>query len=106
MRITRINDLVTRAPNHNNLRAVSSNDVVGADVKLPSEYLTVREAAAFLKCTPAGLARYRYERRGPPFVRVGKRVVRYRLDELVSWMESHKVSPAGAAPTDNLEVEV
>jgi hypothetical protein len=63
-------------------------------MKLPTnEYLTGREAAAFLRCTPAGLARYRHERRGPAFVRVGKKLIRYRVSDLEEWLESHRVQP-------------
>jgi hypothetical protein len=65
-------------------------------IEAETEYLTAMEAAEFLRCTRAALARQRHERRGPPFVRVSNRVIRYRLSDLRTWMESHRVEPETA----------
>jgi hypothetical protein len=65
----------------------------GDAMKDDLEYVTAKEAAEFLRCTTAGLARQRHERRGPPFLRVSNRVVRYRLRDLRVWLESHRVEP-------------
>ena len=32
-------------------------------------------------------------RQGPPFIKVGKRTVRYRRDDLLAYLESRKVLP-------------
>jgi hypothetical protein len=49
-------------------------------------------ASALLGCSPAALVRFRVERRGPPFVRVG-RLIRYRRVDLARWVKSQRVSP-------------
>lgn len=56
------------------------------------EYLTPPEAAKFLRCTPALLAKYRSVNAGPPFLRLG-RLVRYQRAELAGWLESSRVVP-------------
>lgn len=58
--------------------------------KLP--LLDTGEAAKLLGCTPAALIKFRTERRGPPFVRVGK-LVRYRRADLSRWLRSSRVMP-------------
>jgi hypothetical protein len=35
---------------------------------------TVNQAAKFLNCTPAGLERWRRDRRGPPYLKIGRLV--------------------------------
>jgi excisionase family DNA binding protein len=59
------------------------------------DFLTTKEAAAFLRCTESALIKFRVERRGPPFLRVG-RLVRYRQSDLVDWIEGSRVVPCGA----------
>jgi hypothetical protein len=59
---------------------------------LQSEYLTSREAAMLLRCTPGALSRYRRQRCGPPFLRVGTRVIRYLRSDLIEWLEGGRVS--------------
>ena len=68
---------------------------------LQYEYLSPREAAAYLRCTTAALARYRQERRGPPFLRISKRMVRYSQRDLVEWLEQRRVSPLHDREDDN-----
>ena len=57
--------------------------------------LDTEAASALLGCSPAALIKFRTERRGPPFVRVG-RLVRYRRLDLVRWVRSKRVSPEQA----------
>lgn len=49
-------------------------------------------ASALLGCSPAALCKFRTERRGPPYIRVGK-LIRYRRLDLVRWVKSQRVSP-------------
>jgi hypothetical protein len=56
-----------------------------------TEYLTCKEAAELLRCTVAALARSRHERRGPPYLRPARRIVRYRRSDLVAWLEGGRV---------------
>jgi excisionase family DNA binding protein len=42
--------------------------------------------AAYLRVPEATLARWAYERKGPRFFRVGRHT-RYRLEDVVSWLE-------------------
>ncbi len=49
------------------------------------------EAACILNCTKSALRRWRLERRGPPFVRLG-RLIRYRLSDLEEFIEKNLVN--------------
>ena len=49
-------------------------------------------ASTLLGCSPGALVRFRVERRGPPYIRVG-RLIRYRRLDLVRWLRSQRVSP-------------
>ena len=48
--------------------------------------------ARLLGCSPAALTKFRTQRRGPPFVRIG-RLIRYRRLDLVRWVKLQRVSP-------------
>lgn len=58
------------------------------------ELLSPAEAAAILGVAEETLSQWRYRRCGPPFIRVGRRFVRYPADELASWLAAHRVDPA------------
>jgi hypothetical protein len=49
--------------------------------------------AAFLGVTEATLADWRYRRRGPAFVKVG-RLVRYRPEDLDVWLDAQRAAGA------------
>ena len=51
-----------------------------------SELLTPSEVADYLGVSEATLTDWRYRRRGPEFLRVG-RLVRYRRDALFGWLD-------------------
>ena len=59
-----------------------------------SEYLTTREAAAYLKLSRQFLegARYRGDGSGPAYIKL-ERAVRYRRSVLDAWMSAHDHSP-------------
>ena len=64
-------------------------------MRIANDYLTPKEAADALRCSVAALVRFRQERRGPAFVRVG-RLVRYKHADLTAWLEASRVVPGHA----------
>jgi len=61
-----------------------------------SALVTPAEAAAFLLTTVGTLAQWRYLRRGPAYIKVGRSVA-YRLRDLFDYVEQTRVSHNGAA---------
>ena len=63
--------------------------------------LTEAEAAAYLRLTRRALQAWRYQGRGPRFVKISRRAVRYRLGDLDSFIEeclrSSTSDPGGAS---------
>ena len=59
-----------------------------------TDFMTTREAAAYLKLSRQFLegARYRGDGSGPAYIKVG-RAVRYRRSVLDLWMDAHDRSP-------------
>jgi predicted DNA-binding transcriptional regulator AlpA len=55
----------------------------------PAPLLTEQEAAAYLKLTRRALQAWRYQGRGPRFVKISARAVRYRPEDLETWVETH-----------------
>jgi hypothetical protein len=51
------------------------------------ELLTTLEAARFLKVRPQTLAAWRHYRKGPRCLRVGTKAIRYRMDDLLAFVE-------------------
>lgn len=52
-----------------------------------SPLLDSREVAACLKVSEATLSRWRNDKKGPPFLRMGG-ITRYRLDAVEAWLAS------------------
>ncbi len=57
----------------------------------PKTLLTPQEAAQFLGVLVGTLAHWRSERRGPPYVKLEGRLVRYRLSDLEEYLARHSV---------------
>ena len=53
--------------------------------------LDSKETAALLGCTESALALWRKQHRGPSYIRVGQRLVRYRQQDVVNWLEVQRV---------------
>jgi hypothetical protein len=53
-------------------------------------YLTEREVAKIIRMALSTLRNDRSQRRGLPYCKVGKSV-RYRLDDVISFMEARKI---------------
>ena len=60
--------------------------------------LTEEEVANHLHVSIASLRRWRLERRGPQFIKVGS-LVRYRPEEIESWLAALPTGGAGRAET-------
>ena len=58
--------------------------------------LTEKDVAQRLRITEYALRRWRFERRGPKFVKLENRSVRYDLDELDAWLRTQPTG-GGAA---------
>ena len=54
----------------------------------PEELLTPLEAAKFLKVSADTLRRWRYERRGPQYIKVGRRMVRYIVKDILAYLHA------------------
>jgi excisionase family DNA binding protein len=53
--------------------------------------LTPREAAEFLGLPESTLAQWRSQRRGPPYIKLELRLVRYRRSDLEAYLGQHLV---------------
>jgi predicted DNA-binding transcriptional regulator AlpA len=54
--------------------------------------LTPEETATFLSVSPETLAQWRSQQRGPHFIKLEGRLVRYRLSDLESYLEGQSVT--------------
>jgi hypothetical protein len=69
---------------------------------MEEKVLDQRETAAFLKVAEGTLEAWRHLGKGPPYSKLGGRLrgaVRYRLSDLLRFLESTQVDPARAAST-------
>ena len=58
-------------------------------------YLTEKETAAITKEALATLRNNRSLRRGLPYLKVGRRSIRYRLSDVVAYLEARRIVPEG-----------
>lgn len=56
-----------------------------------SELLTEKEAAKLLSLNPGTLRSWRCEGRGPSYVRLGTRAIRYSLTAIQEWVQRGQV---------------
>jgi hypothetical protein len=56
------------------------------------KYLNDVEAAKIADMSPQTFRNWRFQGRGPAYIKVG-RSVRYSLKDLISWLEGRKISP-------------
>ena len=59
-----------------------------------SDFLTVREAADFLRVSPLTLANWRSRGEGPPWVRISQKVIRCRRASLMAFLETLETTDA------------
>jgi hypothetical protein len=55
--------------------------------------LDTNGAAKYLKLTVKTLEKWRWERRGPAFIRLSHKCVRYKVADLEKWLNSVRVVP-------------
>jgi hypothetical protein len=55
---------------------------------LPKRYLDVHQAADYIGVTPRTLEAWRHRGGGPVFLRISNRLVKYRIEDLDTFMES------------------
>jgi hypothetical protein len=58
--------------------------------------MTEQQVSQQIQVSLAALRKWRVERRGPPFVKVGP-LVRYRADDLIAWIEALPIGGGGPA---------
>lgn len=63
-----------------------------------TEYLNTEQAARYLGLSKVRLEMWRCRGGGPPYVRIGTRIIRYRRSQLDAWMAEHQAEHAPAAP--------
>ena len=56
--------------------------------------MTDIEASQFLGLKPQTLRNWRYEGKGPKYLKFGNKSVRYRVNDLIEWAEERVVDPA------------
>jgi excisionase family DNA binding protein len=76
------------------LRSKIGDAAVQAILDDPKRQMTIEEAALFLGTTKGELYNLTY-RRAIPFVRLGKRGVRFRRIDLIKWQEKRLQPAAG-----------
>ena len=57
----------------------------------PLSFLSERKAADILGVSVKSLRRWRYQRSGPPYVKL-RHLIRYSVQDLQNWMAGQKVS--------------
>lgn len=57
-----------------------------------SKLLNTRQASEVLGLSPSSLEHWRTLKKGPPFVRVGTRCIRYRVDDLDAWLNEQLIN--------------
>lgn len=56
------------------------------------QLLTTEDAAHHLRTSPRTLIRWRGLRKGPPYVRAGRKIL-YRPADIDAWLDSHRQDP-------------
>ena len=56
------------------------------------KYLTEAEVSNLTGFALSTLRNWRFERRGIPYLRIGKRSIRYRYDDVVAFMETNHIT--------------
>jgi hypothetical protein len=56
-----------------------------------TNYISASEAARIIGIVPTTLANWRYQGKGPAFIRISSRCVRYRWEDLQVWIASKTV---------------
>lgn len=79
--------------------AASTDPKAKADPEYLDCLLHETEAARFLSLSVRSLQGWRVKGGGPPFVKIGRRAVRYRRRELIAWAEASLCENTSQADT-------
>jgi len=61
------------------------------------EFLTPREVSDLIRVPVSSMAVHRCLRHDhPPYLKVGRKII-YKKTDVLEWLESHRVTPAGGA---------
>lgn len=63
--------------------------------------LTEAQAAQFINLSPRFLQVRRLQSSGPKFIRISHRCIKYRVSDLLSWIESLTVDPKNSVQKNN-----
>ena len=55
--------------------------------------LTPKEAGRYLKIASSTLEKWRMKKMGPNFMKLGNRTIRYRIEDLQSFIETSTIKP-------------
>jgi predicted DNA-binding transcriptional regulator AlpA len=64
---------------------------------LASRYVRTKEAAIITKLSESVLTKMRLTGDGPDFCKAGPRIVVYRVEDIMNWLESRKVKNTSEA---------
>lgn len=65
-----------------------------------NEILDTKDAAKFLRLSTKTLENWRCRGFGPRFLKLSRKAVRYRVVDLVSWMDGVTISSTSEKPTN------
>ena len=71
-------------------KATALNKYATASFDFNDRYVTEKEASTLTSLSVAWFQRARWSGNGPPYIKAG-RSVRYRMQQLVAWMESQQI---------------
>ena len=57
-----------------------------------SDYLSETQTAKYLNISKKSLQRWRFNRQGPPYVKLNAKTIRYRREDLDQWMKERIVT--------------
>ena len=57
-----------------------------------SDYLSETQTAKYLNLSKKSLQRWRFNRQGPPYVKLNAKTIRYRREDLDQWMKERIVT--------------
>lgn len=70
----------------------ASSPAVGGETLDGNRLLTTKQAAEYTTYSPHGLENLRCAGKGPAFIKVAGGAVAYRLADLISWQQQHRVT--------------
>lgn len=70
----------------------ASSPLVGGETLGGNRLLTTKQAAEYTTYSPHGLENLRCAGKGPAFIKVAGGAVAYRLADLISWQQQHRVT--------------